>query len=974
VRRLMVAIAAAIASALILGATLAGADSPTVTIENASSVSYSSAVAKGTVDPKGKTTYCHFEYVSQAQLEQNLDNGGGEFDGAPAPDCNDLPRNGTGSQDVETTLTGLTPGTVYHLRLLANNDDGLSEAVAASTFETDPVGKPTVTIDPVTTFTGTTAHFSGSINPNASGSDPFFKVNWHFECSPGCPGAEGPALGTANTPQSVEADATGLEPNTDYEVKLIASDPGGEDSAGPVSFKTQAVGPEAQTIPAFALADGTSALVGGKVNPHNTATTWWVEYGTTTGYGKSEPATKDAAAGSGGQSKVLSEEIGGLLPGTLYHYRLVAKSSAGETPGEDMTFKTPSAAPQQPAPGSCSNEQFRVGPSAALPDCRAYELVSAPGLTGDVWPPGNASPDGNALLWGTFVVRPGFPGVNGGEDLYVSRRGPDGWTDKHVGLGNEVGGVAPMVHAAPDLKRFIFGTYAATLPGDDGPNSPTAIIDRDLYREEPDGTFAHINQGSDPQPAEEENNLGLAGTTPDGMKVLFGDERILEPGAAVPSFYLRVGNTTEIVSRDENNVPVSAGSATNAGSAKLSEDGSTAAFIHITHGFGEEASVYIRDLEAGHSILVATEVPEPGVFPEINLLALSPAGTRLLFSAHSQLTPDDEDSSTDLYEYNRDTEALTRLTTGSPGSGNADTCGASDCRPRFVTATKDGSEVYFISAEQLDADKGVEGDPNLYLHAGGHTTYVTTLTFAPGDDPLAGSPSRLMLDESTLLFEASSRITAYDSAGHNEIYAYDSKTGRITCVSCRPDGTAPSGDADLRGGPSVFGEGDLRLASSNADGSYYYYATSDPLVPGDTNGHFDVYEYNTASATPLLISDGKSDSDATYWGNSNDGRDIFIHSRQPLNAEDPDDSVTRVYDARIGGGFPTPVKPPSCEGEGCRGQGSAPPAPAAPTTSSFEGPPNPKPGKPKKHKKKHKKHAKHKSQKRNASHNGRTGR
>jgi hypothetical protein len=170
----------------------------------------------------------------------------------------------------------------------------------------------------------------------------------------------------------------------------------------------------------------------------------------------------------------------------------------------------------------------------------------------------------------------------------------------------------------------------------------------------------------------------------------------------------------------------------------------------------------------------------------------------------------------------------------------------------------------------------------------------------------------------------------------------------------------------------------LNLVNSDTGGLHYYFHTSDSLVPADTNGHYDVYEYDVASATPLLVSGGKGDSDTAFWGISSDGRDVFMASSQPLNSEGRSVDAVKVYDARIGGGFPTPVKPPPCEAEGCRGQGSAVPAPAAPTTSSFEGPPNPKPSKGKKHKKKHRKHKAHgkksHGQKRDASHNGRTGR
>ena len=580
-------------------------------------------------------------------------------------------------------------------------------------------------------------------------------------------------------------------------------------------------------------------------------------------------------------------------------------------------------------------------------------------------------------MWGTDAVLPGAPNANGGPEYYVSRRGADGWSDKPKPVGppgNEVTGASSPMYASPNLDRIIWFTFGASLQGDDGPFNEFFDFSNDFYREEPDGTFVHLNQGSVSQPSEDLEGLFPRGIGPDGMEMLFGDARFLEPEATQSSLYLGSGNTTKIVSRDENNVPVTYGD------ARLSEDGSTAAFV------ASDGRVWIRDLDADHSTLVSSAAT-PGFSGEAVVSVLSTDGTRLILNTTGQLTPDDEDSSVDLYEYNSDTESLTRLSTGSPGSGNANACGGGECSVHFLTATKDGSEVYFTSPERLDGSKGVAGSPNLYLHKGGQTIYVTTL--APDDHILAiaeqGHRFRLTPDQSTLLFEAGSRITAYDSVGHNEIYAYDSSTGRVTCVSCRPDGTAPSGEAGLREGPvqtsaafPAFARIGLNLVNSDADGLHYFFHTADALVPEDTNGSYDVYEYDVASATPLLISSGKGESFAAFWGNSRDGRDVFFATGGALSPEDASVSALKVYDARIGGGFPIPVKPAPCEGEGCRGQGSALPPPATPTTPSFEGPGNPKPSKGKKHKKKHQKRKsqgkKRHGHKRTASTNGRTGR
>ena len=92
-----------------------------------------------------------------------------------------------------------------------------------------------------------------------------------------------------NTAHTVEADASALKPRIAYEVSLVAENAGQSDSAGPEGFTTEAVGPIASTLPAFALGGGQEALVGGNVSPQNSATSYWVEYGTDSGYGQSSP-------------------------------------------------------------------------------------------------------------------------------------------------------------------------------------------------------------------------------------------------------------------------------------------------------------------------------------------------------------------------------------------------------------------------------------------------------------------------------------------------------------------------------------------------------------------------------------------------------------------------------------------------------------------------------------------------------------
>jgi hypothetical protein len=82
------------------------------------------------------------------------------------------------------------------------------------------------------------------------------------------------------------------------------------------------------------------ATLNGTVNPNGLATSWSFEYGATTSYG-SQTSSQSLAAGT--TDSAVSVTLSGLTPGTSYHYRLDATSSAGTSTGSDGIFTTPSA-------------------------------------------------------------------------------------------------------------------------------------------------------------------------------------------------------------------------------------------------------------------------------------------------------------------------------------------------------------------------------------------------------------------------------------------------------------------------------------------------------------------------------------------------------------------------------------------------------------------------------------------------------
>jgi hypothetical protein len=104
-----------------------------------------------------------------------------------------------------------------------------------------------------------------------------------------------------------------------------------------VPAAAQAASPPAATTGNATKITFSGARVHGTVNPRGTATSYSFQYGPTKAYGATTP---DVAVGSGTSSKTAQADVAGLAPTTVYHYRVVAKSTAGTIPGADRTFKT----------------------------------------------------------------------------------------------------------------------------------------------------------------------------------------------------------------------------------------------------------------------------------------------------------------------------------------------------------------------------------------------------------------------------------------------------------------------------------------------------------------------------------------------------------------------------------------------------------------------------------------------------------
>ena len=179
-------------------------------------------------------------------------------------------------------------------------------------------------------------------------------------------------------PETVTASLTGLDPNTEYEYRVVTNKglgAGTEIASGPAFFRTVAPPPVITDVGAVQV-DDTSARLIGTIDPRNTDTGYVFEYGPTPALGS---ATAPLGIGGGTTPITVSQVVGGLFRNTTYYFRLVATNLAGTTTSASHTVHTRSA-PFPPAnPGGCPNEGPRVEQASTyLPDCRAYEMVTPP--------------------------------------------------------------------------------------------------------------------------------------------------------------------------------------------------------------------------------------------------------------------------------------------------------------------------------------------------------------------------------------------------------------------------------------------------------------------------------------------------------------------------------------------------------------------------------------------------------------------
>jgi hypothetical protein len=671
-----------------------------------------------------------------------------------------------------------------------------------------------------------------------------------------------------------------------------------------------------------------SANLRAEIESGGSATTYLFEYTTEATFRTKGfiGATKIPQTGISIGNGVVLQHVGGLQPDSAYRFRVVATNSLNiPTVGKTRAFNTD-----------------ELSPVFTLPDARGWEMVSPVDKNGgEIQGFGankgggviQAAAQGGAITYtsaSSFATPQGSPGPN----QYVSAFNGAGWTTQNVTLPmlsgtypeSQTSGVPYQLFSA-DLAGGLVSngrrcrTSAVTqcpvenapLPGSGAPAGY-----RNYYLRSAAGGFKALLSSADVAglPLDSSHfELAFAGATPDLAHVILSTCAKLTADATEiaglegecdptkQNLYEWSGGGLTLINLLPGETTGTPGASLAAKGEAISANGQRVYFTT-----GEAGPIYLR--EAGGPTKLLPETTVGGA----SLQSTSADGSLAFFINEGH-----------LYRYTAATGTVTDLV---PGGEVLGVLGTSD----------DGTFVYYRTPA------------GLFLNRNG-----TTITVSSQVDPQSTPPStgdaRVSADGHHLLFLSSAELTSYDNrnpfTGTAEVEAYlfaaPGTAGAGTlCVSCNPSGERPLGSASIPGaspnGSDPLAPDSYKPRVLTADARHVFFNSFDALSVGDTNGDSDVYEWEAAGAGECLkpvgcvdpISSGRAEGGATFLDAAAEGSDVFFLTDGSLVPADT--GGFDVYDARVGGGFPTSGPAVPCFGDACQ---PLPPEPASPATGTL---------------------------------------
>ncbi len=456
------------------------------------------------------------------------------------------------------------------------------------------------------------------------------------------------------------------------------------------------------------------------------------------------------------------------------------------------------------------------------------------------------------------------------------------------------------------------------------------------------------------------------------------------------------------------NVPL-LGTNNNAGSSfrgAVSEDGSRVVWSEAEGGH----HLYVWDREAGKSVRVDGVQGGSGAGGVDPVFQFATAdGGRVFFTDRQALTKGAGTSGADLYECEVEVEG--------EGEDATPKCALRDLTPRTeagesagvlgqaIGYSTDAGTIYFVANgvlsinEDASGERAVKGnctgeyvsgaECNLYAWHEGAIELVAVLSgedvgaWGQGTAHVAYLTGRVTGNGEWVAFMSDRSLTGYDNTDvhsgkpDEEVYLYNARGKSLVCVSCNPTGERPDGaeygqlNHGVAGGASIWPNNawlaanvpawtPFRLEQAAYQPRYLdetgrmFFDSGDGLLPRDTNGTEDVYEYepvDVGSCTTKspgylvadkgclgLVSSGESGEESGFLDASESGNDVFFLTKSQLSKRDTDTSYD-IYDARVGGTEPQESKPVECQGDACQSPVS-PPESLTPSSATFSGPGN----------------------------------
>ncbi len=275
----------------------------------------------------------------------------------------------------------------------------------------------------------------------------------------------------------------------------------------------------------------------------------------------------------------------------------------------------------------------------------------------------------------------------------------------------------------------------------------------------------------------------------------------------------------------------------------FSADGSKIAFTSLAGNLVANdadllVGVFVKDLGTGAVTLVSSDAAGTSVSAERAAPAFLPEGTGVTFLTSAALSPDDTNGKRDLYRKDLVTGAVTRLS----GDGDADLFDP--------VLSPDGKALAVRSSTALTADPVGLGT-QLYVKDLATGAYTLVSRAADGPNGTKGAVADASIGEA--VFAADGKQVAFWSSADNlvpvdtnrssDLFVKDLVTGRVILVSAAADGTQ-----------SRHGGQDEPPAFSPDGTKILFSSSSATLVPGDTNGVYDVFLKDLVTGTVTRVS------------------------------------------------------------------------------------------------------------------------